>query len=320
MADLPEGRVSCEPPFSYCGVDLFGPFYVKEGRKELKRYGVVFTCLSSRATHLEVASSMNTDSFINAFRRFVARRGPVRQMRSDQGTNFVGALNEFNAEEAEQRLKRYNCEWLMNPPAASHMGGAWERTIRSVRSILNNILFHHGGKLDDEMLHTFMTEAECIMNSRPLHVEDLNSPVPEPLTPNHLLTGKSKVVLPPPGCFQKEDQYSRKRWRRVQYLVDQFWCRWRAGYIQSLQVRNKWVKPERNLGVGDIVVICDDNAPRNDWRLAKVVEVFPSADNLVRKVKVIMGDRQWDENGKRRKPYVCLERPVHKLVLLVPGH
>ena len=80
MADLPEDRLGPAPPFTFSAVDYFGPWYVKDGRRELKRYGVLFTCLSSRAIHLEVSNTMTTDSFLNAYRRFVGRRGPVRQL------------------------------------------------------------------------------------------------------------------------------------------------------------------------------------------------------------------------------------------------
>ena len=77
MADLPPERVTPAPPFTYTGMDVFGPFYIKEGRKELKRWGMIFTCLSSRAIHLETLNSMTTDSFLNALRRFISRRGKV---------------------------------------------------------------------------------------------------------------------------------------------------------------------------------------------------------------------------------------------------
>ena len=95
MANLPEDRLEPVPPFTHCGVDYFGPWLIKEGRKELKRYGVLFTCLSSRAIHLEVSATLETDSFINALRRFINRRGPVRTIRCDQGSNLVGAKNEL---------------------------------------------------------------------------------------------------------------------------------------------------------------------------------------------------------------------------------
>ena len=94
MADLPTDRTIDEPPFTNCGVDMFGPFLIKEGRKELKRYGALFTCLSSRAVHIECTCSLETDSFIQAMRRFLARRGNIRVLRSDNGSNFVGAQKE----------------------------------------------------------------------------------------------------------------------------------------------------------------------------------------------------------------------------------
>ena len=97
MADLPEDRLEPSPPFTYSAVDYFGPWLVKEGQKNVKRYGVLFTCLVSRAVHLETAISLDTSSFLNAYRRFIGRRGPVRQLRTDCGTNFVGSKTELQS-------------------------------------------------------------------------------------------------------------------------------------------------------------------------------------------------------------------------------
>ena len=109
----------------------------------------------------------------------------------------------------------------MNTPSSSHMGGVWERQIRTIRSVLTSILDQFPGRLDSASLRTFLYESTAIVNSRPLTTDTLNDPKsPEPLTPNHLLTMKTKVVLPPPGNFVKEDMYARKRWRRVQYLAN----------------------------------------------------------------------------------------------------
>ena len=91
MADLPKSRVEPTPPFTYCGVDYFGPWHVQRRRSVLKRYGALFTCLASRAVHIEVADSLETDSFINALRRLICRRGSVREIRCYRGTNFIGA-------------------------------------------------------------------------------------------------------------------------------------------------------------------------------------------------------------------------------------
>ena len=213
MADLPPERVTPAPLFTYTGMDAFGPFFIKEGRKELKRWGLIFTCLSSRAIHLETLNSMTTDSFLNALRRFISRRGKVHELRCDQGTNFVGAKNELASAFKEldtTPLKEYlssqDCDWIdfnLNTPHASHMGGIWERQIRTTRSVLSSLLLDHGTQLDDEALQTLMTETESIVNSRPLTVENLLDPLaPELLTPNNLLTLKTQVMLPPPGKFE----------------------------------------------------------------------------------------------------------------------
>ena len=95
MADLPVDKTLPAPPFTYCGVDYFGPFLSKEKREEIKRYGALFTSLNSRAVHMEVANSLETDSFILALRRFISIRGNIRSLRSDWGTNFVGAEREL---------------------------------------------------------------------------------------------------------------------------------------------------------------------------------------------------------------------------------
>ena len=328
MADLPEDRLTPTPPFTYCGVDYFGPWYVKEGRKELKRYGVLFTCLVTRAIHLEVANSLETDSYINALRRFICRRGPVRQMRSDNGSNFIGArrelkeaLAEMDRDQVKTEMLKENCDWFevkFNVPSASHMGGIWERQIRSVRSVLSALLESNGQQMNDEALRTFMCEAEAVVNSRPLTAESITSPgSAEALTPNHFLTLKTKVVVPPPGIFKSADLYSKKWWRRVQHLTNEFWLRWKKEFLLSLQERQKWTKPRKNLQVNDVVIIKEDYVPRNQWRVCRVVEALPDEDGLVRKVKLEVGNRNLALSGKRSQPLVTLERPIHKLVLLM---
>ncbi|KAK3730885.1 hypothetical protein QZH41_002978 [Actinostola sp. cb2023] len=205
MADLPKERVTPAPPFTFTGVDYFGPYIIKTGRKEVKRYGALFTCLASRAVHIEIANSLETDSFIQALRRFIARRGPVRTIRSDNGTNFVGAqaelrqaIKEMDHGQIRDKLRKQEIDWIFNPPAASHMGGVWERQIQTTRKVLAGLLQEHGNRLDDESLRTLMCEVEAVINSRPLtfisnDIDDL-----EPLTPSHLLTTKSAVIVPPP--------------------------------------------------------------------------------------------------------------------------
>ncbi|XP_051792767.1 uncharacterized protein LOC127530320 [Acanthochromis polyacanthus] len=325
MADLPLERVDPSPPFTYCGIDCFGPFHTKEGRKMHKRYGLLLTCLCCRAVHIEMLTDMSTDAFINGLRSFIAIRGTVRQIRCDQGSNFVGAKNELShaLKQVDDKrlavfLAKNQCHFIMNAPHSSHTGGVWERQIRTVRNVLRATLSLSAGRLDDASLRTFFYEAMAIVNNRPLTVDNLSDPdSPAPLTPNHLLTMKSVTALPPPGRFIREDMYARKRWRHVQYLTEQFWSRWKREYLSQIATRQRWHTPRRNLKVGDIVVEKADDLPRNEWRLAKVVETVTDTDGLVRRVKIRLGDQKIGKEGQRSERPSIVERPVQKLIVLL---
>ena len=312
MADLPAERVTESAPFTHVGVDLFGPFHIKCGRKECKRYGILFTCLSCRAIHLEVAASLETDSFLNGLRRFVARRGQVQSISCDNGTNLVGAERELYkaVRESDDKIRRLllssEIEWRFNPPHASHMGGVWERQIRSVRSVLSNLLKQFGSQLDDESLHTLMCEAESIVNSRPLTALSDNADDYQPLSPSQLLTLKSGSCSVPPGDFSESSLlYARKRWRRVQYLANCFWYRWKREYINHLQSRQKWNTIKRCLQVGDVILLVDDSICRSHWHLGRIVRAEQSKDDLVRSVLV-------------KSQSSLLRRPISKCILILP--
>ncbi|KAK3750147.1 hypothetical protein QZH41_004550 [Actinostola sp. cb2023] len=127
-----------------------------------------------------------------------------------------------------------------------------------------------------------------------------------------LLTMKTKVLLPPPGVFQHADLYSRKRWRRVQYLANEFWLRWKKEFLQTLQQRPKWIPTNRNMKIDDIVIIKEESQPRNRWQLARIADTYPGDDGLVRKVKLAVPPKI-DADGKRKSPVTFLDRPIHKL-------
>lgn len=145
VGDLPEERMDPATPFSRATLDCFEPYIIKEGRKDLKRYGVIYTSLASRGVHLDIADSMSTDSFINALRRFRACRGPIDFLRSEMGSNFIFALeelwrciSEMNENKVESFLSnRYTTiEWKLNGPRASHTNSVVERQIGTVKRIL----------------------------------------------------------------------------------------------------------------------------------------------------------------------------------------
>ena len=322
MANLPTDRVTSDnPPFTSTGLDYFGPFEVINGRKREKRYGVVFTCLSSRAMHIEMAYSLSTDSFINAFRRFQARRGNVKLVRSDNGTNLTSgekelrlAIKNWNSSAVDNWMLQRGIDWKFQPPSASHFGGTFEREIRSIKKVLRSLLDEQPLKLTDEALNTLFCEVECILNCRPLTVLSQASDDLEALTPNHLLLLHAGVTFPP-GVFTIEDSYLTRRWKQVQYLSDLFWYRWKREYLPILQQKQKWHNDTYNYKIGDIVLLTEQLLPRNQWSLGRVIGLYPDASGVVRVVRVRVAKHK---NCKIKGSFgtVELDRPVSKLLLL----
>ena len=128
---------------------------------------------------------------------------------------------------------------------------------------------------------------------------------------------KTKILPPPPGNFVHEDVYARKRWRRVQYLAEQFWSRWRKEYLLDINARQKWLVPKRNLKIEDIVII-QEEAPRNEWPLGKIVAVTPDQQGLVRSVRIKLAVQNFDKEGNSSQKSI-IEHPVQKVVLLLDG-
>lgn len=325
MGILPQERVDPAPPFTHMGIDCFGHFLVNDRRTEAKRWGLVFSCMYSRAVDIELLESMTTDAFINALRSFICIRGSVRTIFCDNGSNFIGANNEFQREVnfiRDNHLKRFfsenMIEFKLNAPSASHTGGAWERQIRTARSILNGMATKYKGRLDTPTLRTAMYEVMATMNSRPLTAEQISDPHGEILTPNHLITMKSNYLAPPPSEFDETEIYGRKMWRKAQQFAEQFWKQWKSSYLNEITKRQKWETSKKNIKVGDVVLVVEDERPRNQWTAAGVEEVQTGSDGLVRRAKVKLANRYLDGNGKPIFEPSYLERPIQKLVVLLP--
>ncbi|XP_055622750.1 uncharacterized protein LOC129766258 [Toxorhynchites rutilus septentrionalis] len=223
MAPLPQARVNpYVRPFTFTGLDYFGPLVVKRGRSNVKRWVALFTCLTICAVHMEVAHTLSTESCKMAIRRFVARRGAPQQMFSDNGTNFRGAARKLNEEirAINRRIAgtftNADTEWHFNPPSAPHMGGVWERKVRSVKEALNTLV--RQGSLDDEGLLTFLAEAEMLVNSHPLTFVPLESPDQELVTPNNFLVKSSSGANSQIKIPINDDANLRTNWKRMQFF------------------------------------------------------------------------------------------------------
>jgi hypothetical protein len=215
MSNLPAERLTPDkPPFCYVGVDYFGPLSVKHKRSLEKRYGCLFTCLTTQAVHLEVAHSLDTESFLCAVSRFIARRGFPEKIFSDNGTNLTlgckelkKGLSELDVRKINEKMLQNHIEWKFNPPHASHMGGIWERMIRSIKTILSSMLSEQN--VCDETLLTVFAEVELILNSRPITQLSDDTQDPQPLTPNHLLLLQPRGCYPPRTFSRFENYYNR---------------------------------------------------------------------------------------------------------------
>lgn len=160
--------------------------------------------------------------------------------------------------------------------------------------------------LTHEVLSTLITEVAAIVNTRPLVPVPTDPDMPEILTPATLLTQKSQTLKAMPGSFSCQDLYS-KQCRQVQYLANLFWTRWRREYLPMLQPRRKWQQESRNLEEGDLVLLRCKETPRNSWPLARITQVYPSADGKVRKVDLVTA-----KDGPTRS----YTRPVTEVILL----
>lgn len=287
MADLPKDRLCSDSPFTYVGLDVFGPWPVtarktRGGHADTKRWVVIFACMSIRAIHIEIIESMDTSSFINAQCQFFTIRVAAKLLRSDCGTNFVSACKDLQIDKKgchnkniDIYLEDNGCQWQFNPPHASHMAGSWEHMIGVACRILDAmVLQHRHAKLTHETLVTFMAEVTAIVNARPLTTVSTDPEHPVILTPAMLLTQNYGMPPVPPGQFESHDLF-RGQWRHVQYLAEVFWARWRKEYISGLQGWWKWRIPRLNLQEGDMVLLKDGQEKRNDWPIGLVNKTFP---------------------------------------------
>lgn len=305
LGDLPlERTMTYQPPFTATAVDYFGPMQITVGRRHEKRWGALYTCLTTRAIHVELATSLSASSMILTLRRLMARRGAPTVIYSDNATNFIGAQREI--EEAQQADDSELIEfaasksivWKKIPPGAPSMGGAWERMVRSVKTALHSALKEKYPS--EEVLHTLLLEAEHLVNTRPLTPvnPDLEK---ESLTPNHFLIGRS-CGMSPFGSF-RDKNLSTKDWKSAQSMADDFWNRWVREYKPLLQVRRGNVPCEQPIKVGDIVLIVDQTMPRGTWPRGQVTSVYPGPDGRVRVTEV-------------RTASGLMRRPASRLIVL----
>ncbi|XP_055522854.1 uncharacterized protein LOC129717032 [Wyeomyia smithii] len=263
MAPLLKSRVTPNlPPFSHTSIVFCGPFTVTVGRRSEERYICLFTCMPTRAVHLEVAHSLTTQSCLMAIRRFVGRRGKPLELYSDNGTNFQAASKEVMKQIAMDLEDAFTNERLV-------------RFLKTALNVLNG-----GRKLTDEIQLTKLAEAEDLINSRPLTYASLEPGVDDALTPNHFIWGVGAQVehaVQPTS----EAEALRDRYKRPQSLADAQWKRWVNEYLPSINQWEKWLSESPPLSRGDIVYVGDDTIRKN-WVRGIVVETIQGTDERIK--------------------------------------
>ncbi|XP_055614497.1 uncharacterized protein LOC129760849 [Uranotaenia lowii] len=305
MAPLPTARLQAfVKPFTYIGLDYFGPMNVRIGRSLVKRWVALFTCLTIRAVHLEVVHSLTTESCKMAIRRFIVCHGSPLEIYSDNGTNFVGANNDLrtkiDSEQLAESFTNASTKWIFNPPSAPHMGGAWERLVRSVKVAMASMQTSRNP--DEETFVTIVREAQGVVNSRPLTFIPIDSESQEALTPNHFIMLSSSGVSQTPKKLADQKQALRNNWNQLNVMLDQFWRRWIKEYLPTISRRTKWFQDTPPIEEGDLVVIVNETE-RNGWIRGRVIGLIEAKD------------------GRRRQAAVqtakgVLTRPVAKLARL----
>jgi len=314
MGMLPRYRTSCEFAFEVTATDLAGPIRIRSARDAstgektlLKVYVIVFTCTATRAVHLDVITRIDAEAVLRALRRFVARRGKPRLMLSDNGRQYKRSakyLEALQSQDVERYSSEERIEWQFNADRAPHMAGSWERIIGILKAMMNRTMqYQH---MDLKEFTDFAIEAEAVMNSRPL-MELPDSPEDLVLTPGHFLIGRP-LNEPLPQDRQGDAQNSnlRQMWKRQTRKRAEFQKQFQERYVSSLIPMNKWMesKNDQEIKVGTIALLKEDRLMgKEKWPLARVEEVFPGPDGIVRVVKL-----------KCRG--VTMKRPVRSLAVL----
>ncbi|XP_047032834.1 uncharacterized protein LOC124639490 [Helicoverpa zea] len=238
-------------------------------------------------------------------RRFVSRRGKPYEIYSDNGKTFVGANNELGRvlKSSREAVTEYGStegiRFKFSPAYSPHFGGIWEAGVKSSKHHLKRIAGN--AALTFEELATLFTQIEAILNSRPLSPLSSDPTDLLPLTPGHFLIGRPLKSVP----SLLIEKSRANRYERIEQLRQQFWERWRREYLAELQQRTKWRRPDRELKVGDLVILKEDNLPPLCWRLGRITKLYQGPDGVSRVADVLTS------RG-------TVKRAVHKFCI-IPG-
>ncbi|XP_051788795.1 uncharacterized protein LOC114659410 [Erpetoichthys calabaricus] len=245
------------------------------------------------------ASKLSSSTWITGprFLRLPLKKIPEEQNKFD----LINPESDVDIRPEVNSLSTYASE--------SHLSSKrWERMIGVVRHILDSMLLQSGRvRLTHEVLTTLMAEVITIINARPLVPVSSDPEHPNVLTPSMLLTQKIGTPFLSQSNFGTGEML-RHQWKRVQYLAEEFWSRWRTEYLSTLQTRQKWQNKRPDIKEGDVVLLKEKQVRRNEWPMGIIMKAVPSKDGLIRKVEIKIV-----QQGATK----ILYRPISELVFLL---
>lgn len=293
MSHLPPERVEIGGVFEKVGVDLAGPMQIKAStlrtNKVVKIWIAVFVCLVTKAVHLEIVSSLTAEEFLAALTRLTSRRGQVKEIWSDNGTNFQGANRQIKqawksiVDKCIDITSIQEIKWKFIPVSSPTFGGLWEACVKSIKYFLKRMGSTTNFTYDQ--LYTLLCRIEALLNSRPLYPNPVEPSESLSLTPFHFITMKG-FKLSPIDALNDNKLPLTKKWLTIIQIQREFWEKFKTEYLYSLQKRQKWLKHQPNLNIGDVVLIKNANTTPGEWKIGKVSKVYPDPEGIVRKVDV----------------------------------
>ncbi|XP_061728118.1 LOW QUALITY PROTEIN: uncharacterized protein LOC133533173 [Cydia pomonella] len=281
MGNLPAQRLNADFPFTSTAVDLAGPYLITDRRgrgcKITKCYLCLFICLRYKCVHLEAVSDLSKDAFVLALRRFIARRGKPAELFCDNGRNLVAAAKEINdffklyENDISEFAAGQGMKFKFAPAYAPNFNGYAEAGIKSAKFHLKRILGNT--HLTFEELSSLFSQVEAILNSRPLCPLSSSPNDFYPLTPGHFLICRPLTSLPSPP-LQDRNPNRLDRYLRLEQLRQHFWKRWSAEFVSLQQQRYKWRERQRDLRLGELVLIKEEGLPPLLWRMGRVVKLY----------------------------------------------
>ena len=320
-------------PFSEVSMDFCGPFPVKHRRATENRYALVVVCQQTKGVFVEDTMALSTDELMMALDILAAERGCPSSIRSDNAAAFCLARDlifvnrqSLITEESRQALRAADLEtfvtkmgvkkWSLSAPKAAHTNGLAERFVGIFKTSL--LVASKGQTFTPMSFRMYLKKAQSAINSRPLVNLDVGTDLSKiVLTPNHFQRANIHADLDPKlVCAATEKLIAH--YLEVDDAIDKFWEVYKSTTLYASHKLTKWSKPQKNITMGELVLVFDPTVKSKDWQMGEIVKIYQEEDGFVRRVEVKMfKTSQLDKLGRLKNiKFKTADRHISHLVPL----